>query len=279
MFKELNLILKSKWFASLEGKTQIFSPANTTGFTNRQSHSYIVASNAAVLAERFPILDPRQVYLIGLTHDIGHCAFGHDGEAIFKKHYFPYYNDHNEVGAFILHQIFKRSQLNYKYLIEATLKHNGARPIDSKLAKAYKINPNTEPSLATQFVSIIDDITYIRHDIDDGVLRGTLSEMEIAESIGVTYDENESLSEHIYTIVSDSLQYNNGKFHLGRQDILHKVKTVIFDKVIAAEVVQDERKEFLIKLDKVIAQLAFDGVHLLDAIALTDKEIVEFKLR
>lgn len=85
----IEIVQNSKEFRSMEGKTQIiFTGSARSDIRNRLSHTYEVARISEEVAKRevyngksLPKEEQRLAYLIGLCHDLGHTAFGHDGES------------------------------------------------------------------------------------------------------------------------------------------------------------------------------------------------------
>lgn len=80
----IQIIIDSKEFKRLAEKTQIiFTKGPKPNIRNRISHTIEVAEIAEAVAKKnnMSFSEQRLAYLIGLCHDIGHTAFGHDGEA------------------------------------------------------------------------------------------------------------------------------------------------------------------------------------------------------
>lgn len=83
-------ILNSSAFRRLQGKTQVLNIGESDFYRNRLTHSLEVAQIATgillelkkqVSAENMPFLpNANLIEAIGCAHDIGHPAFGHDGE-------------------------------------------------------------------------------------------------------------------------------------------------------------------------------------------------------
>lgn len=86
----IEIVQNSKEFRSMEGKTQIiFTRSARSDIRNRLTYTYEVARISEEIAKRelydggksLPKEKQRLAYLIGLCHDLGHTAFGHDGES------------------------------------------------------------------------------------------------------------------------------------------------------------------------------------------------------
>lgn len=81
----IDIIKSSDEFKRLADCTQVVfndNKKNANMVQNRQSHTLLVAEVSYKLAKKFNLseLDCKVAELIGLCHDLGHVAFGHDGE-------------------------------------------------------------------------------------------------------------------------------------------------------------------------------------------------------
>ncbi|HBY19526.1 MAG: hypothetical protein A2Y24_08555 [Clostridiales bacterium GWE2_32_10] len=76
----INIILDSKYFKNLSFKAQVISKAVIDkGQSDRLTHTLQVAKIAYYIAKKLGV-DKRLAVIGALCHDIGHVAFGHDGE-------------------------------------------------------------------------------------------------------------------------------------------------------------------------------------------------------
>lgn len=179
-------IIHSVAFRRLEYKTQVF--VNHTGdhYRTRLTHTLECAHIAKVLAQQLE-LNEDLAECIALCHDLGHPPFGHAGEQALNevaKEFGGF--DHNAQGLKIVTKLEKRyaefDGLNLSWeTLEGIAKHNG--PLQGKFSKQLPLHKFYQelagglqldqfPSLEAQVASLADDITYISHDLDDGLRAG-----------------------------------------------------------------------------------------------------------
>ena len=114
---------------------------------------------------------------VALAHDLGHAPFGHKGQDILHglmKEYggFEHNTQSFRIITVIEHRYPDFPGLNLSYEVrEAVAKkgHRQAEPLKAEFEKT----PN--PSLEGQVVDISDPITYTTHDLDDGIINGTIT--------------------------------------------------------------------------------------------------------
>lgn len=81
--KLISAIKNSSEYQKLADCTQmVFDKKGSTKVMNRQTHTELVAELASRLAKKmgFSEFEQKLAELIGICHDLGHTAFGHDGE-------------------------------------------------------------------------------------------------------------------------------------------------------------------------------------------------------
>lgn len=118
-------LIHSPAFRRLQGKVQLFPPAESDFFRNRLTHSLEVAQIAKSIAVRLNDInkyfrefniDADLVEFAGLAHDLGHPPFGHNGEAELDRQML-------EAGGFegnaqtlrILSRLEKKQTLDYPH--------------------------------------------------------------------------------------------------------------------------------------------------------------------
>lgn len=194
-------IIDNKQFARLAEKTQVISPKNGLNEVpkNRASHSFeVAASSIAIainLAEKIGCnIDDidYQVALenISLCHDIGHCAFGHQGAKFLdnilkQKGLLEGFSDNNnnlivikknniKLRDYVLASIIKYPNLLYK-----SQKHEYLpklkKAIDDDKLHYQKLGINLksmEKTIACQIMDEADRNSYVCSDLSDFLCMG-----------------------------------------------------------------------------------------------------------
>ena len=214
-------IINSKSFRRLEHKTQVFINYIGDHYRTRLTHSLEVTQIAIYIARRLS-LNEDLAAVISLSHDIGHAPFGHNGEEALNEASKSFGGfDHNIQGIKIITTLEKHSNL-YKGLnltintIDGILKHNG--PINNKeylvkletILKGYPIKFHCHSSLESQISSLADDISYIKHDIDDGIRANILKiedlyDLSIIKFLKISKLIKNSSKEAITKVILDRL--------------------------------------------------------------------------
>ncbi|NRA73220.1 MAG: dNTP triphosphohydrolase [Rickettsiales bacterium] len=209
-FKEDILrIVRASSFRRLAYKTQVFVNDHNKidHYRSRLTHSVEVSVIGKIISEAL-CLSSSLTEAICLAHDIGHPPFGHRGEEVLDDILKPYGGFNHNYHAFKL-----VTQVEEKYLdqdglnltwevLEGLVKHNG--PLLGKYAKVKNIPSfileynkihdlwlNKFPSLEAQVASISDDISYVSHDLEDGLNEGLFSLQDILKEEFIS-----SINEH-----------------------------------------------------------------------------------
>lgn len=177
--RDRDRIVHSKAFRRLEYKTQVFVNHEGDHYRNRLTHSIEVSIIARSIARALNLSEDL-AESIALAHDLGHAPFGHAGEDALKASMKAYDGFcHNAHGIKILTQLEQRyaayNGLNLSWeVIEGIAKHNG--PIRdnipysiSEFNKVMDLDLSNYSSAESQLASLADDITYIVHDLEDGI--------------------------------------------------------------------------------------------------------------
>ena len=195
--KDRDRIIFSKAFRRLEHKAQVYSHEKGDHYRTRLTHTIEVMQIARSIARNLG-LNEDLTEAIALGHDIGHTAFGHQGEDVLDKimhgkddlggklEYALDYGGfkHNFNGLRTI-DILERKYENEKGLnltwqvIDGILKHTDIekennewdinRFFKSKLWIEELLNYNYPVTLEGQIVSIADEIAQRQHDLDDGL--------------------------------------------------------------------------------------------------------------
>ncbi len=180
--RDRDRVIHSKAFRQLEGKTQVFINGSARRTRTRLTHTIEVAAIARTIARALGANEDL-TETIALAHDLGHSAFGHAGERILNDLLANYGGfDHNNQALRIVDLLelkyphFKGLNLSWETRA-GLLKHRGENTsLDGKL---LPLNCSIEGQIA----DLADDLTYIAHDIDDGLELGILSDELLQENM------------------------------------------------------------------------------------------------
>lgn len=180
--RDRDRVIHSRAFRRLEYKTQVFVTGANDHFRTRLTHTMEVAGIARTLS-RCLGLNEDLAETIALAHDLGHPPFGHCGERALNR---LLANDggfsHNEQAIKIVDELEIKYPdfrgLNLTFEVRAGLiKHR------DKATSLDGITLPQQPILEAQVADIADDLTYLCHDLDDGINAGllTLTELNAVE--------------------------------------------------------------------------------------------------
>jgi len=201
--RDRDRIVHCEAFRKLEYKTQVFVILEGDYYRNRLTHTIEVAQIARTIG-RCLQLNEDLIEVIALAHDLGHPPFAHAGESalneIMKKENMGKFN-HNFRSFELITKLEKRyPDFDGLDLTEEVrvgiLKHQTQYDEKEEITK-YK---NIGTSLEAQVVDIADALTYISHDIDDGLTSGCITAEDLMES---------SFWQKVYTKISSVLSEHN----------------------------------------------------------------------
>jgi dGTPase len=180
--RDRDRIIHCSAFRRLQYKTQVFvSVMEGDYYRNRLTHTLEVTQIARTLARALG-LNEDLVEALALAHDLGHGPFGHSGESALEDVMSGRGGfDHNAQGLRIVDVLEQRytrfSGLNLSYETREGFVKNYVR--DGRTGRpraALGFAADESPSLEVQVVGHADEIAYDTHDLDDGLVSGTLSE-------------------------------------------------------------------------------------------------------
>jgi dGTPase len=179
--RDRDRIIHCSAFRRLEGKTQVFTPGQDDHYRTRLTHSIEVAQIGRTIAKALD-LNETLTEAICLAHDLGHCPFGHAGEAVLDKIMARFDGfEHNRQTLRIVdlleHPYPDFVGLNLTYETRLGLaKHKG--PYDEPKGSVF-IEANS--SLEGQVAEIADRIAYNCHDLEDGLRSGLIINSQLKD--------------------------------------------------------------------------------------------------
>lgn len=217
-------ILHSLAYTRYIDKTQVFYLVDNDHITHRVLHVQLVSKISRTIS-RFLGLNEDLVEAMALGHDIGHCPFGHDGEAylseLCKAHGIGPFQ-HNLQSVRFLEKIERKGRgLNLTLqVLDGIMCHDGEihsvelypdrdktfEKFDEEVASkgADPTFPLTPMTLEGCVVRMADTISYIGRDIEDAIRLNLIQRDQLpricAERLGKT---NGTI---VYTLVADLIK-------------------------------------------------------------------------
>lgn len=191
--RDRDRVIHSRAFRQLEAKTQVFIQGSESRIRTRLTHTIEVAAIARTLARALKVNEDL-TETIALAHDLGHPPFGHCGERklneIMKE---SGGFDHNLQALRIVDKLEIKypfyDGLNLTYETRAgLLKHR-----DKQKAFLDGGELPRNGSIEAQIADIADDLTYMAHDIDDGLAIGILNDDFLRETAVWNYARETAL--------------------------------------------------------------------------------------
>jgi dGTPase len=217
-------ILHSLAYTRYIDKTQVFYLVDNDHITHRVLHVQLVSKISRTIG-RFLILNEDLIEAVALGHDIGHCPFGHDGEAYLCE----LCNGHG-IGAFqhnvqsvkFLDKIERKGRgwnLTLQVL-DGILCHDGEihtqalypqreknfDAFDQEIANKVADSdlPLTPMTLEGCVVRMADTISYIGRDIEDAIRLNLIRRDELPrDSVAQLGDTNGTI---VYNLVTDVIR-------------------------------------------------------------------------
>ncbi|MCZ7645574.1 MAG: deoxyguanosinetriphosphate triphosphohydrolase [Planctomycetota bacterium] len=166
-------------FRRLEYKTQVFvSVMEGDHFRTRLTHTMEVTQIARTAARALG-LNEDLVEALALAHDLGHGPFGHSGEDALDEVMKDQGGfNHNTQGLRIVDLLERR----YAAFPGLNLSYETREGFTKNLGPAGRARHGfgaESVSLEVQLVGHADEIAYDTHDIEDGLVSGTLDERDL----------------------------------------------------------------------------------------------------
>lgn len=162
--RDRDKIIHCKAFRRLKHKTQVFISPVEDHYRTRLTHTLEVAQIARTIARALR-LNEDLTEAIALGHDLGHTPFGHKGEEVLDNIVQEYGRRffHNEQSVRVV-EIIEGLNLCFE-VIDGIRNHTPSNPWPETLEGCL--------------VRIADRIAYLRHDIEDAIRAGILTEREL----------------------------------------------------------------------------------------------------
>ena len=222
-------ILHSLAYTRYIDKTQVFYLVNNDHITHRVLHVQLVSKISRTIG-RFLGLNEDLLEAIALGHDIGHCPFGHDGEACLSElcqasGIGPF--QHNLQSVRFLEKIEAKGRgLNLSLqVLDGILTHDGeihAQALYPNLEKTFGAfdqevaNKAADPDLPLRpmtlegcVVRMADTISYIGRDIEDAIRLNLIKRSDLpSDSVARLGDTNGTI---VYNLVTDLIENSLNK--------------------------------------------------------------------
>jgi dGTPase len=238
--RDRDKIIHCKSFRRLKHKTQVFISPAEDHYRTRLTHTLEVSQIARTVARALK-LNEDLTEAIALGHDLGHTPFGHAGEYvlddILKTNYGRRFF-HNEQSVRVVEVIENDGQgLNLcGEVVDGIRNHTPDDP-----------QPQT---LEGQIVRLADRFAYLRHDMEDAIRAGVLSEKQLPKKPMQVLGKN-ILDSLVKSIIQNSLHQSRIKMDKKTQGAMDELYDFMYDKVYTNPAAKREE----IKVPELITQL------------------------
>ncbi len=176
--RDRDRIIHAAAFRRLEYKTQVFVNHEGDYYRTRLTHTMEVAQISRTAARALR-LNEDLTESIALSHDMGHGPFGHKGEYVLddlmKEHGGFEHNAHGlRVVDLLEHRYPRWRGLNLSHEVREAFALHSPKPNES-----LGFTKGLQPLLEAQLADVCDALTYVAHDLDDGVAAGLLEVDEL----------------------------------------------------------------------------------------------------
>ena len=228
--RDTDRIVHSKSFRRLMHKTQVFLRPEGDHYRTRMTHTLEVSRIARSITRALG-LNEDLAEAIAVGHDLGHTPFGHAGEAALSDMMGKPFR-HNEQSLRVVDYLEKDGVgLNLTYEVRmGILGHTGA---------------HIPETLEGQIVRRADQIAYVKHDIDDAIRAGILTDDDIP--LAVTDVLGHNSRDRINTLVCDAIMVSReaGMVQLSPEvdKALRDLRSFMFDRVYRNPVAKGEESK------------------------------------
>ncbi|KPJ66581.1 deoxyguanosinetriphosphate triphosphohydrolase [candidate division WOR-1 bacterium DG_54_3] len=238
--RDRDKIIHCKSFRRLKHKTQVFISPVEDHYRTRLTHTLEVSQIARTIARALK-LNEDLTEAISLGHDLGHTPFGHAGEyvldGILKENYGRRFF-HNEQSVRVV-EIVEREGKGLNLCLEVIDGIRNHTPDDPW--------PET---LEGCIVRISDRIAYLRHDIEDALRAGVLSEKQLPAQ------PMKALGKNILDrIVTDIIQNSRGKAKINMSKEINQAMDGLYDFMYENVYINPTAKREEAKVPELLRQL------------------------
>ncbi|MFQ5957319.1 MAG: deoxyguanosinetriphosphate triphosphohydrolase family protein [Candidatus Brocadiales bacterium] len=227
--RDTDRILHSRTYTRYIDKTQVFYLVRHDHITHRVLHVQLVSKISRVIGRALG-LNEDLIEAIALGHDLGHCAYGHDGEdylsALCKKHGIGRFV-HSVQGVRFLDRIeWEGKGMNLTLqVLDGILCHDGESNLlsltphrgktwaDHERELSEKMSEEEHPkplptTLEGCVVRLADSISYLGRDIEDAItiklIRREDLPVDCVDALGI--DPNRIVATLVNTLVRDLIK-------------------------------------------------------------------------
>jgi len=277
-------ILYSGAYRRYHGKTQVFSFTNLFDeeMTNRNLHIAYVSQISRTIG-KYLGLNLELIEAIALGHDLGHCSFGHDGEAALSmncvKHGIGEFHHNIESLHIVDHISNKGKGLNLTFQVrDGIISHDGEvhntrlKPKTNKTEndiidyiKRKKAGENVTWMPATLegcVVRITDTIAYIGQDIEDAIRANILKREDLPKDCTDYLGNRNSqiIDTLVRSVIANSFEQDYIAFDDETSEYLYKLKQFNYSHIYTDEDVKKSNeiiyRTMAILFDKYMDDLA-----------------------
>ena len=289
--RDYTRIIHSNSYRRLKHKTQVFFSPENDHICTRIEHVTHVESISYTIA-KYLGLNTELTKAISVAHDLGHSAFGHEGERIlseiskrdFNKTFWHEKNGLEFVDNIeLLEDNNKNMQnLNLTYAVrDGIISHCGE--IDENCIKPRNeyidLNNYTYPNEFAPYtweacvVKISDKISYICRDIEDAITLCILDEHvdELFELLNIT-SENEQINNTIIinSLIHDLCENSSPEkglcFSKKALDLMNKIKEFNYKNIYSAERIKPSVRYFDLVINEIynLLKSTYNGLNTLN---------------
>ena len=296
--RDYTRIIHSNGYKRLKHKTQVFFSPENDHICTRIEHVTHVESISYTIA-KYLGLNTELTKAIAVAHDIGHSAFGHQGEKILSEISkndigCPFWHEKNGLDFVDNIELLEDTNqslqnLNLTYAVrDGIISHCGEVNENYIKPRTEYINLSTYsyPNEYSPYtweacvVKISDKISYICRDIEDAITLGILDENsdEIKELLKI--DENNTLINNtviinklIYDLCENSSPDKGLHFSENALNLMNKIKEFNYKKIYTSNRIQPSTRFFNLVINEIynLLKSAYDSSNTLENLQILEK--------